>query len=291
MARASGGPEAAVAAEVREAAMRGEPDRYLAATLAPRGVQADLAALAAFAAEISRVPATVSEPMLGSIRLQWWRDALGEAGSSGTRTGHPIADVVRAAVVRHGLPQPALEAMIDAREHDLSGGLVSDDQALWAYLEATEGTPFRLALAIIGIRSAEGDALATEAGRAYGLARALGRLPMLLHNGGLPLPADRLRAAGADPERLGDQPASDTTLRAAAAVAAELRPAALEAHAAARSRLRAMPRVARTVVLPLAMVGPYFQAQTPGARLDRMAPVSPLRRATRLAAAYLTGRL
>ena len=57
-----------VAAEVRDAAMRGEPDRYLAATLAPPEARADLAAIAAFAAELGRIPATVSESMLGVSR-------------------------------------------------------------------------------------------------------------------------------------------------------------------------------------------------------------------------------
>ena len=33
----------------------------------------------------------VSEPGLGAIRLQWWRDAI-ERAASGEAIGHPVAD-------------------------------------------------------------------------------------------------------------------------------------------------------------------------------------------------------
>ena len=52
------------------------PDRYLTALMAPRRVRGSLMALYAFNAELARIPALVSEPALGEIRLQWWRDAV-----------------------------------------------------------------------------------------------------------------------------------------------------------------------------------------------------------------------
>ena len=63
------GPEADLAA-VREAARSLEPDRYLSALLAPLAAREDLITLAAFLGEAARVPAIVSEPMIGEIRLQ-----------------------------------------------------------------------------------------------------------------------------------------------------------------------------------------------------------------------------
>ena len=78
---------------VRTAARAFERDRYLAALLSPRGVREDLLALAAFAGELARIPAFVSEPMVGEIRLQWWRDAIraGLKDGSGEGGGHPIS--------------------------------------------------------------------------------------------------------------------------------------------------------------------------------------------------------
>ena len=53
-----------------------EPERYLAATLAPAPQQSALIALAAYAADLQRIAASATQPLLGEIRLQWWRDSL-----------------------------------------------------------------------------------------------------------------------------------------------------------------------------------------------------------------------
>ena len=278
---------------VREAARRGEPDRYLAATLAPVDIRMDLAAIAAFAAELGRIPATVSEPMLGSIRLQWWRDTLSAARSDRSdrlsRTGHPIADAVAAAATHHTLDAGLFDAMIEAREMDLTGGLPTDDVGLWAYLDAIEGHPFRLAFAIAGTPPSLAGPLATAAGRAYGLARALGRLPMLLHNGGLPLPVDRLRAAGVDPVALLASPRPPDLAAGMAQVVAALTALARQEVAVVRKLSGALPRRSRAVLLPVAMVGPYFRAQSPGTSLDLMTAVSPLTRVVRIGLAHMAG--
>ncbi|MEE9547382.1 MAG: squalene/phytoene synthase family protein, partial [Hyphomicrobium sp.] len=63
---------------------------------------------------MARIPLTVSEPMMGEIRLQWWRDALVNL-RSGTATGSPIADTVGAAIRSRGLPEALFMSIIDAR--------------------------------------------------------------------------------------------------------------------------------------------------------------------------------
>ncbi|HSF02040.1 MAG TPA: squalene/phytoene synthase family protein, partial [Solirubrobacterales bacterium] len=88
---------------VRATARAHERDRYLAALLARGQPRDDLLALVAFAAEIGRIGSLVSEPAMGEIRLQWWRDALRNPDPA-TKSGHPVADLTRAAVRRHGLP-------------------------------------------------------------------------------------------------------------------------------------------------------------------------------------------
>src|SRR5262245_20169358 len=97
------------AAAVAAAAREGEPDRYLAALLAPAQRREALLAVAAFAAEVARVPfLAVREPAMGEVRLQWWRDALEQPGDA--RTGHAVADAVRAAVARYNLPAATMPA-------------------------------------------------------------------------------------------------------------------------------------------------------------------------------------
>ena len=87
---------------VRIAARAFERDRYLAALLAPRTLRDDLIAIAAFAGEIGRIPTMVSEPMIGRIRLQWWRDVI-DAGDRAT--GNPVADALNTSTARHTLPR------------------------------------------------------------------------------------------------------------------------------------------------------------------------------------------
>ena len=278
-----------IPAEVRAAAMRGEPDRYLAATLARTTHRPALAALAAFASELARIPATVSEPTLGDIRLQWWRDTLA-AARAGSRSGHRIADALGGAMQRHGLDPDNLNAMIDAREFDLSGGLLPNDQSLAAYLDATEGHAFRLGLCVVGVPAHLIDEIARPAGLAYGLARGLGRLPMLIHNGGLPLPVERLRAAGVEPDALGAEAKTSAIIAGVDRVAADLATMARGALAEVRPRMAALPRPMRAALLPLAMVEPYFRSQSGRSQLGHMGLVTPLARVVRIGMAHVTGR-
>lgn len=270
--------------------MLGEPDRYLAATLAPVDVRADLAAIAAFAAELGRIPSSVSEPMLGDIRLQWWRDAL-ERGREGHRSGHPVADSVIDAERRHRLPPGVLLAMIDARELDLAGGMPQDDAGLAAYLDATQGHPFRLSLSVLGAGAEQADDLSRTAGEAYGIARLLGRLAMLVHNGGVILPADRLKAAGMDPARLAAAPLSADCETALRHVCDALEVRARAALDQLRDHWPEIDRRWRVALLPLAMVEPYFKAQSGRQSVLEMRDVSPFARIVRIGMARLAGRV
>ena len=278
-----------IPAAVRDAALRGEPDRYLAATLAPSSQKMALAAIAAFSAELQRIPATVSQPMLGDIRLQWWRETI--QGDAKGLSGHPVADALVEAQRRHSIDRDLLMQMIDAREFDLSGGLPQDDRAMSAYFEAIEGSAFRASLKVFEVDATSADALAASAGLAYGIARATCRLPMLVHNGGVPLPADRLRRAGIDPATLAEQPPARQTSIAVQQVAEELKVQALEELAAVRFKARKLSRLQRTALLPLVMVEPYFRAQSGRALLEEMIEVSPLVRCIRMGVAHVRGRL
>ena len=61
-----------LAAELR----RVDYDRYLCALFASPGPRAGMIALYAFSHEVAKISEVVSEPMLGEIRLQWWREAI-----------------------------------------------------------------------------------------------------------------------------------------------------------------------------------------------------------------------
>lgn len=250
---------------VREAARRGEPDRYLAALLAPKAVRADLAALAAFSAELGRIVQIVSEPMAGEIRLQWWRDAL-ETMARGESVGHPLADALCGAMQRHHLPMTLMQGLIDARSIELGLEPPATHDGLGAYLDATEGALFRLALRVLG--APEGpdlEATANAAGRAYGIARRPAHALLALHAPSLTAPAEVRGALAA----LRDQARAALT-----AVRGHLEPRCLSAF------------------LPLVMVEPYLRAQERVADPLHAAPdVAPLTRVWRIWWAYVRGRI
>jgi phytoene synthase len=272
-------------AVVRAAARAGEPDRYLAALLAPAAVRADLVALAAFAGEVGRVPfATRREPRLGEVRLQWWRESLARPGSE--RTGNPVADAVRAAMARHRLPLVLVEAVVEAARDQLNPRAFADDAALLANLERGQGALFTLAGLILLPAAAALVQTYRAAGAAYGLARLLYELPLSLGTGRVLLPLARLAAAGVDLERAlaaGEVAGLDR-------VVADLARAARLRLGEARGGLWAGPRAARVGFLPLALVEPYLRAASGGgARRERVA-LSPLSRIAKIAAAHwLTG--
>src|SRR6266699_3393367 len=60
-------------------------DRYVAALFARANLRPHLFALYAFNYEIAKTAETISQPIAGQIRLQWWRDAMGELCAGKTR--------------------------------------------------------------------------------------------------------------------------------------------------------------------------------------------------------------
>jgi phytoene synthase len=151
---ARGGDRADDARAVRKLVREGDIDRYWSALFVPAALREDLLALYAFNLEIARIPYLVSEPMVGQIRLQWWRDAI-ELASQNNRSGNPVADRFAAAIRRHDLPKRRLQAMVEARQFDLYTEPVENRAALNSYLDETSGTLFALSAHILGGKGEE----------------------------------------------------------------------------------------------------------------------------------------
>ena len=142
-------------------------DRYLTALLLPATKRADALALYAFNLEVARTREIVSEPILGQIRLQWWRETI--AGIyDGTPREHPVVEALSAACHRNNLDRAALEALIDAREADLDDMPPPDLTALETYAGDTSGQLSELVMSTL-----EGRADAREAARKMGTAWGL----------------------------------------------------------------------------------------------------------------------
>ncbi len=265
---------------VRRIAREGDPDRALAALFAPGDARDDLFALYALNVELARVAEQVTEPDLGAIRLQWWRESIERAGK-GEAVGHPVADAFGAAIVRHALSPEPIGALIDARLFDIETKIMSDWPALESYLHDTAGTVFLLAAQILGERDGARESATSAAGIAYGLTGLMRALPVHAAQGRVYLPADALKRHGTSAERVLARKTDEGLL----GLLAELRGNAREALGDAKREIARLDEPSRAAFLPLCLVDPYLTALEKRARhtLREVAGINPLYRLWRLA--------
>src|SRR5579875_635817 len=99
---------------------RVDPDRWLASRfVSDAEARADLVALYALNYELSRAAEVASQPLIGEMRLAWWREALEEAFEGRPVRRHPVALALADAIRRRGLPRADLEALVDGRLREL----------------------------------------------------------------------------------------------------------------------------------------------------------------------------
>ena len=94
--------------------------RALSLAFVPDSARAAALTACAFVAEAAAIPARVTDPMIGAIRVQWWREALDEAFGGGTVRAHPLVQAV-ASVLKPDL-RASLEAVLDAMPPFFEGG-------------------------------------------------------------------------------------------------------------------------------------------------------------------------
>ncbi|MBV8534645.1 MAG: squalene/phytoene synthase family protein, partial [Alphaproteobacteria bacterium] len=175
-------------------------DRYLCALFAPSGDQRRLFALYAFNLEIARVREIVSEPLIGQMRLQWWRDALGEI-AAGTVRAHPVAQALARAMEGRPVRAELFERLLTAREFDLGDQPPADMAALEAYAADTSAAVLEAGLDLLGVTDAAAKEAAHHVGIAWSLVGLLRAVPFHARRRRLYLPADLLAGAHIDHER------------------------------------------------------------------------------------------
>ncbi len=160
---------------------RNDEDLWLSWRYADPADAPALAALFALHIEVRRVPLAVSEPPLGEIRLQWWREALEEASQqregapAKTVRAHPVVAALQATgALDASSVRAQFDGMIDARARDLYADPFENAAEVTNHLAAAEG---RLAQAAIGADAspAQADAVMRLAS-AWAVARHVRRL-------------------------------------------------------------------------------------------------------------------
>ncbi len=271
------------AVEVR----RHDPDRFLCALFAPADRREDLFALCAFSLELARVREQVSEPMLGRIRLQWWRDAVEEI-YSGIPRRHAVIQPLHAAVKRYGLDRALLDRMIDAREADMDGKPPRDLAALEGYADGTAGALAALSLAVLGVADEPAGRAARHVALAWALTGLLRAAAFHAHAKRQYLPQDLMQAHGASQAELFELRAHPALSDVARGVAQAAR-----GHlAAARALRRGVKRAALPVLLPAVLARRYLKTLERGG-YDPLSPAFIERQkfaAWRITAAAFLGR-
>ncbi|HXL99749.1 MAG TPA: phytoene/squalene synthase family protein [Rhizomicrobium sp.] len=270
---------AACEAIVRQA----DPDRFISALFAPARKRPLLFALYAFNHELAHIGESVREPMMGEIRLQWWREAM-ESARAGKPRPHDVARALAEVFAAADLPDELFEAMIAARAFDLGNAPFVALDALEAYADATSGNLMRLAARILGDGGRHDD-LASEAGIAVALGGILRAIPFHASRRRLFLPSDLLSESDIEEAFAGRESAN---LKAAVGIVATRAREHL-----AKARRMPKPGAALAAFLPAALVPGYIRLVTKPAFDPFKTPAEiPLyRRQIALMGASLRGRV
>lgn len=211
-----------------------DPDRFLASLFAPPARRETLFTLYAFNHELARAREVASQPVLGLIRLQWWREVV-----DGTAKRHEIATPLAIALEEGRLSRALLLEMLAAREAEADEAMPTRDAWL-GYLEGTAGALAEAAgQALTGVASPRLRSLGT----AYGIAGMLRSVAVHAAAGRCLLPEEVLARHGTSRHAV-----------VAGRDAAALRAVFADLADDARSRLRtaggAVPRAAIAAALP-----------------------------------------
>ena len=253
MTHAAGAPSEEAARYCADQARRFDHDRYLCALFAPASVRPSLLALYAFNVEVARIRELIREPMMGEIRLQWWREVI-EHAPQGDLRKHPVAQALGAAIRAHTLPAAPFEALLVAREQDLDNVPPESLAALESYAEATSSGLVGLALGVLGQPAESALQAARHVGIAWALTGLLRAVPYHAARRQIFLPRDMTEAVGLDLEALVAGRAGET-LRVVARQLAE----AARAHLRQARALRpSVPRAAVPALLPAVLADRYL---------------------------------
>lgn len=240
-------PESSVESAPARLVRRHDRDRFLTALFAPEPQRAALLALYAFNYEVAKTREVVTEPTLGRIRLQWWRDSLDQIYAGAPARRHEVIEPLAAAIRARDLTRGHFEALITARERDLEDEPPASLEELEAYAEASSAPLVLLALETLGETGEATLAAGRAIGTAYALVGLLRAVPFHARAKRLYLPRGLCAAAGLEIERgLFELRATPALARVVAAVADR----AVFHLEAARARRGAVPRAALPALLP-----------------------------------------
>ncbi|KAI0632127.1 isoprenoid synthase domain-containing protein [Trametes polyzona] len=186
-------PEAGVAdpdAYCKDLVRKRDYESYLIGAFYPRHIQGAFFALRAFYVELASVQDTVSNSMIGKMRMQFWRDAI-KSIADGRPPRHPIALALHNASQKANLPAYHLRRIIDARDAELHTPTHLTLESLTAHAESTSSTFLYLLLSLLNLSSSSTFShAASHLGVAQTIHILLRALPYHASKGRMVIPAE-----------------------------------------------------------------------------------------------------
>ncbi len=233
---------------------RFDNDRFICSLFAPPDEREAMAAVYAFNLEVARIREIAREPLLGHMRLQWWRDAL-DAIYAGAAPNHQVALAVERAVGRFGLSRDPFDRILDARALDLDDSAPPTLAALIDYADATSATLAALSLEILGEAGEAPRNAARDVGIAWALTGILRAVPFHAQARRVYLPAELSREAGLDVARMFEAGPTEGL----AGVVATVSDKAWEFLRSARGYRSRVSKRALPALLPATLAGVYLR--------------------------------
>ena len=180
-----------------EEVRRYDNDRFLCTLFAPPEQREALWSIYAFSLELARIRESVSQPVLGHMRLRWWMDTL-DAICDRRPPNHPVALALGETIERFRVDRRHFDRIVAARAADLEDSAPATLGALIDYAEGTSAAVSAAALDVLATTGDETRAAAREVGIAWALVGLMRAVPFHARARRIYLPADINRKAGLD---------------------------------------------------------------------------------------------
>ncbi|KAF7899781.1 hypothetical protein EAF00_004117 [Botryotinia globosa] len=160
---------------------------YTLQTFIPPSTRDAYLSIRALNIELARIPDIVSNPTVGALRMQFWRDNLNRTFAN-TPPKEPVAILLHHALTSlqsryDGISTSVMKGwfmkVINTREQYMDNRPYINMDALEMYAENTYSTLMYLTLAALPLQSMAADHVASHIGKAAGIAAVLRGLPLI----------------------------------------------------------------------------------------------------------------
>jgi NADH dehydrogenase [ubiquinone] 1 alpha subcomplex assembly factor 6 len=135
-------------------------------------------AIRSFNIEVARIPDIVSNPTVGSLRMQFWRDTI-NATFDAQPPAEPVAILLASVLANYKMNKSWFMRLISTRERTLTHPGFTNLGELETYAENTYSTILYLTLSAYPLKSLTMDHLASHIGKAAGICAVLRGFPLL----------------------------------------------------------------------------------------------------------------